>query len=279
MNKIATTIILCVSFMQLLFAQQNSGPISVLKSKFESFDYNEAISYADSLLTHKSIFSSEEQVQIYLVKGVSQFSLLNYNGAENSFNNILKINPNYILDSASVSPKIISFFNNLKSDFEKKLAIKNESVSIKTDTVYLPKIINKVEPTNDLKQAILRSVIFPGLGHFYLNENTKGWILTSLSAITLASSIYFIIDSNKKEKNYLNETNPGLIQQKYNSYNSSYKIKNVSIISFVAVWLYSQIDILFFPHHFYSNDKTISLTPSLFSQFASNLQLNFQLEF
>ncbi|HUX61666.1 MAG TPA: hypothetical protein VMV32_10180 [Ignavibacteriaceae bacterium] len=279
MNKIATTIILCVSFMQLLFAQQNSGPISVLKSKFESFDYNEAISYADSLLTDKSIFSNSEQVQIYLVKGVSQFSLLNYNGAENSFNNILKINPNYILDSASVSPKIISFFNNLKSDFEKKLAIKNESVSIKTDTVYLPKIINKVEPTNDLKQAILRSVIFPGLGHFYLNENTKGWILTSLSAITLASSIYFIIDSNKKEKNYLNETNPGLIQQKYNSYNSSYKIKNVSIISFVAVWLYSQIDILFFPHHFYSNDKTISLTPSLFSQFASNLQLNFQLEF
>ncbi|MHB8336904.1 MAG: hypothetical protein ACYDEE_05760 [Ignavibacteriaceae bacterium] len=279
MSKIATTIILCASFMQLLFAQQNSGSISDLKGKFESFEYNQAISYADSLLAHKNIFSSEEQIQIYLVKGVSQFSLSNNEGAKDSFNNILKINPDYILDSTNVSPKIISFFNSVKSDFEKELSLKNESVRIKTDTVYIPKIINKIESADNLKQAFLLSVIFPGLGHFYLKDNAKGWILTSLSAITIASSIYFIIDSNKKEKNYLNETNPGLIQQKYDLYNSSYKMKNISIISFAAVWLYSQIDILFFPNHFNLDDNKISFSPNLNFQFANNLQLNFHLEF
>ena len=279
MSKIAITIILCASFMQLLFSQQNSASISNLKGKFESFEYNQAISYADSLLAHKNIFSSEEQIQIYLVKGVSQFSLSNNEGAKDSFNNILKINPGYILDSTNVSPKIISFFNSVKSDFEKKLSLKNESIRIKTDTVYVPKIMNKVESDDNLKQAFLRSVIFPGLGHFYLKENTKGWILTSLSAITIASSIYFIIDSNKKEKNYLNETNPGFIQQKYDLYNSSYKMKNISIISFAAVWLYSQIDILFFPNHFNLDDNKISFSPNLNFQFANNLQLNFHLEF
>ena len=279
MSKIATIIILCASFMQLLFSQQNSASISNLKGKFESFEYNQAISYADSLLTHKNIFSSEEQIQIYLVKGVSQFSLSNNEGAKDSFNNILKINPGYILDSTNVSPKIISFFNSVKSDFEKKLSLKNESIRIKTDTVYVPKIMNKVESDDNLKQAFLRSVIFPGLGHFYLKENTKGWILTSLSAITIASSIYFIIDSNKKEKNYLNETNPGFIQQKYDLYDSSYKMKNISIISFVAVWIYSQIDILFFPNHFNLDDNKISFSPNLNFQFANNLQLNFHLEF
>ncbi|MHB8578875.1 MAG: hypothetical protein ACYDA4_03320 [Ignavibacteriaceae bacterium] len=279
MSKIATTIIFCASFMQLLFAQQNSAFISSLKSKFESFEYNQAISYADSLLAHKNIFSSEEQVQIYLVKGVSQFSLSDNEGAKDSFNNILKINPDYKLDSTNVSPKIISFFNSVKSDFEKENSFKNESERIKTDTVYIPKIINKIESADNIKQAFLRSVIVPGLGHFYLKNNTKGWIFTSLSAITIASSIYFIIDSNNKEKNYLNETNPGLIQQKYVTYNSSYKMKTISIISFAAVWIYTQIDILFLSNHFNLVDNKISFSPNLNLQFANNFQFNFHLEF
>ncbi|MEK6553091.1 MAG: hypothetical protein AABZ54_06545, partial [Bacteroidota bacterium] len=42
------------------------------------------------------------------------------------------------------------------------------------------------------------------------------------------------------------ESNKLLIQQKYDDYNKSYKIRNVLIISYAVIWLYSQIDLLFF---------------------------------
>jgi hypothetical protein len=84
----------------------------------------------------------------------------------------------------------------------------------------------------------------PGLGHLYNESTTKGWILTSLSAVSLTSIIYFIVDSNKKEKEYLQERNRDLIEDKYDSYNLSSGLKNISIGSFVVIWLYSQFDLL-----------------------------------
>ncbi|MHB1686606.1 MAG: hypothetical protein ACYCVH_04435 [Ignavibacteriaceae bacterium] len=279
MIKIATAFLLFISITQFTFAQQNAVSISSLKNKFESFEYNKVISDADSMLALKNVFSREEQIEIFMMKGISQFSLSDDYGAQKSFKEILIIDPSYTLDSTKVSPKIISFFNGIKSNYQKELSIKTESIKTKTDTVYVPKIITNVEPVNNIKQAMFRSVLIPGLGHFYLGDNAKGWILTSLSAVTIASSIYFIIDSNKKEKDYLDETNPGLIQQKYDAYNSSYKMKNISILTFAVVWLYSQIDLLFLtPHH--SGEKGASLLiPEVRFYSCKNLHVNFRISF
>jgi hypothetical protein len=58
--------------------------------------------------------------------------------------------------------------------------------------------------------------------------------------------LYFIVDANEKEKAYLSETNSVLIQSNYDKYNKSYKIRNTLIATYAAIWLYSQIDLLFF---------------------------------
>jgi TM2 domain-containing membrane protein YozV len=121
--------------------------------------------------------------------------------------------------------------------------------------------------------VIIRSLIFPGWGQLYNNNKLKGWILTSLGAITISSAVYFIIDSNNKQKKYLNDVNLSTIQNNYNEYNTSYKLKNISIISFIAVWVYSQIDILFF-----SQNNSLPLT-QLKTNFMNQFQLNFSLSF
>jgi hypothetical protein len=36
-----------------------------------------------------------------------------------------------------------------------------------------------------------------------------------------------------------------MIDELYNKYNSSYKLRNISIISFAVVWIYSQLDLSF----------------------------------
>jgi len=93
---------------------------------------------------------------------------------------------------------------------------------------------------------MLRSIVLPGMGHIFIGEKTKGLILTSLSAVSFCSMIYLIFNTNKRQNDYQSETDPNLMVERYNDYNNSYKFRNASIITFAVIWLYSQVDILFF---------------------------------
>ena len=225
-----------------LLAQQGKDSISVLKNELESFNYAKVITHADRLILHKEILSKATLIEIYRMKATAQFSLSDLEGADTTFNDLLSIDTTYVLDSSNTSPKIITFFNQLKQNYLSALAQKKQEITIKPDTVF----VMDESSFYRLKQAVIRSVIFPGLGHIYLNQNLKGITLTSLTAVTLSSMIYFIIDSNKKQSIYLNAHDDIAVQSNYNDYNSSYKFRNYSIIAFAAVWLYSQIDLLFF---------------------------------
>ena len=242
MIKYLPLILLCILLTPGLFAQEKQDSVAVLKNELESFNYSGAIKLADYIILHKESISRETLIEVYRMKAIAQYSQQNTDGAKLSFYNILDMDSSYALDSSNTSPKIIVFFNQLKQTYLTDLSHQKQIYKIKTDTV----IIHDESSSAILKQAVIRSVIFPGFGHFYLNQDIKGITLSSLTAITLSSMIYFIIDSNKKQKAYLDATDGLDIQTKYNEYNTSYKLRNISIFSLAAVWLYSQIDILFF---------------------------------
>ncbi len=273
MIKYKFVLLLYLSLPMLAIAQESQDSIAILKNELESFQYSQVINGANALLKNKAKINEKDLVEIFRIKAIAQFSLLNEKGAKESFFEILKIDTTYNLDASRTSPKIIAFFDQVKNDYQQVLASEKQLAKTKTDTVYIPKIIHEENSTSELKQAVVRSVILPGWGHLYLSDNLKGTILTSLSLITLGSSIYFLIDSNKKEKLYLDAVDPSIIQQKYNSYNTSYKMKNISMISFAVVWLYSQVDLLFFSGR---NPLSISNVEFLNSNHA---QLNFQFRF
>ena len=279
MIKYFTTLLIFLLTSSFFYAQQKIDSIANLKSELRTFEYNKVIEDADRILLNKSIFTSNELIDIYVMKGISQFSVSNNEGAKESFGEVLKINPSYQLDSTQVSPKIISYFNLVRDAYNKDKINKYASENLKPDTVFIPKVITRIVPDENIKKAFYRSILLPGWGHFYLHENTKGWILTSLSAAAIVSSVYFIIDSNKKENYYLNETNTNLISKDYNLYNTSYKFKNISLISYAVIWIYSQIDILFFQNDSHSNLSSFLFNTKISSDFASNLKLNFILTF
>jgi hypothetical protein len=58
--------------------------------------------------------------------------------------------------------------------------------------------------------------------------------------------LYFIIDTNRKENDYLNTTNKQDINQKYSAFNNAFKTRNTLITTYALMWLYNQLDILFF---------------------------------
>ena len=253
------------------FAQQNIDSLSNLRARFEAFQYREVIKGAAAMLNNKYKYTNSQLTEIYRLVGISEFSLLNDTAAKKSFIEILKIDSSYVLDSAKTSPKIISFFNQIKGEYNHQI-IKNKSLGKKNDAIST-KSSQPLETSANFKPVIIRSLIFPGWGQLYNNNKLKGWILTSLGAITISSTVYFIIDSNNKQKKYLSDVNLSTIQNNYNEYNTSYKFKNISIISFIAVWVYSQIDILFL-----SQNSSLPLT-QLKTNFMNQFQLSFSLSF
>ncbi|MDP4192101.1 MAG: hypothetical protein Q8858_11085 [Bacteroidota bacterium] len=241
-----------VIFLNIAKAQEEqTSPIKQVREKFDNFEFGRVITLADSVLLSVENISKEDRSELLRMKGISQYSLSDTIGAGKSFEEILMVFPAYSLDSLNNSPKIIAFFNSVKSRFRPP-----EKQEMKTS----PNIINTfpsvslTEYNDRLKNSLVRSIIFPGWGHLYYGNLPKGLILSSTAFASLSSFIYFLSDSKAKEKSYLNERDPFLISDKYDKYNSSNKMKYISLSAYALIWLYSQADILFFSDDLFKSE-------------------------
>ena len=191
-----------------------------------------------------------------------------------TFVDILKIDSNYELDNAQFSPKLQEYFNNIKSEFQDILELKNDSQNKE------PGNISNISTSDQFSPgAVIKSLLLPGLGHFDSNNNTKGWTLTIISSLTLGSMIYFIADTYSKEEKYLKERDPILLGSAYDKYNKSYQIRNSLIFAYVAIWLYSQIDMLFFSNDTNSFELSTSKFNNLYSISNNKFEISFSLSF
>ena len=220
--------------------------LALMKTNFDQFKYADVISIANKLLLRKVPLTKDEILNVYKFKGISHYSLSEDDAAKKSFIEILRIDTSYTLDSTKTSPKIISFFNQVKQNYAQQQKDIEARTVVRLDTIYVPKIQYDIGHENRLKNAIARSLIIPGLGHLYLDVNFKSVFLTVLGSAALISSVYYSLKTEEKHKSYLVETDPGKIEMKYNDYNDLYSKRNISLVSFGVLWIYSQLDILFF---------------------------------
>lgn len=261
MRLLLYCLIFIVIFTEL--RAQDEIKIEDIRNRYESFEYQDVIRLVDIFLYNNISIQKSDSLEVLTMKAVSHYSLNQIIGAEETFQEIIKLDYNYNLDPAKISPKVISFFNEIKSRFEQI-----EDVSAGKEEPEIKSIpINQEEITalqNQLYTATFtKSVLLPGWGHLHLENNTKGWLLAAASALTLGSMIYFIFDSNSKEESYLNETDPDLIASKYDQYNTSYKIRNSLIIGYTIIWLYSQLDLLYFSSELFSKKIKADIFPQL----------------
>lgn len=239
--QIIVSILLLFS-TQKVFSQTQTNIGDRLKSKFENFEYENVIKITDSLLKSDSKLSKNDSIQIFYYRSISAFHLWDINSSEDNFKILLSLDKNFILDSTEVSPKIVNFFNQIK---KKELEKSIQKIENKTETNQISSIQEFYQKNfSNYKGAIWRNLIFPGWGNLFLKENTKGYILTLSFTLSFISSVYFYFDTNSKEKEYLAEVIPEKISEKYNAYNSSYKLRNFSLISLGLIYLYSQFDLL-----------------------------------
>ncbi len=245
MRNSISKIALLLLFVSSISFSQTRITIEEIKDKYESFEYRDVIRLSEIFLFDNFGITKEDSIDVLTMEAVSYYSLNEENSAEKALRQIIDIDRNYELNPSTVSPKIISLFEQLKIQHAPPLKEVQPTESIQEQTKE-PDYNLLIATKNDVYvNTFSRSVIFPGLGHLYLNKSAKGWVLASLTAATLPTMVYFIFDASSKEKDYLNEVEAALIEQKYSEYNSAYKTRNIFIAAFAVVWLYSQIDLLF----------------------------------
>lgn len=243
MKILFAVVILLLLLIDILVAQQKELLINI-KNQYQTFEYQNVVNLSNELLKKTDSLSNEELIELYLMKGVSHYALAEEPQTRISFVNILKIKKEAELDSDKVSPKILLLFKEVKEEFFQSIKPINEKELINRNSEILGfEMVNKLK--NDTKYSFAKSIILPGWGQLSREEKTKGWILLALSSASLSAMFYYIFDTNNKEKLYLSENNTNEIKIKYDSYNTSFKIRNILISSYVFIWLYSQIDFLF----------------------------------
>ena len=223
--------------------------LSLMTKRFDQFKYADVISIANKLLLKRAPLTREQILDIYKLKGISHYSLSEDDAAKKSFIEILRMDTSYVLDSTKVSPKIISFFKQVKQNYIQQQKEIEARTVVRIDTVYVPRVEYDIEHEDVIKGAIARSLIIPGLGQLYLDFNFKSVVMTVLGSASLASSIYYLINTEHKENAYLIETNPEMISSRYHEFNDSYKKRNISLVTFGVIWIYSQLDLLFFSNN------------------------------
>jgi len=231
-----------------IFTQTVSKYELLLKQKFEEFDYNSVIKLADSILINEKNLSRNDSLSLLYYKALSSFNIWDIKTSEQSFKSILNLDENFSLDTINVSPKIVSYFNDLKTKFSIDKQNKKQTSVISIDSILINERIKYSSQLQNYREALWRNLILPGWGNIYLRNETKGYLVATAFSLSLISSAYFIYDTYKKEKDYLSEINPDLISSKYSSYNSSYKLRNISLGLSALIYIYSQIDYLLFDH-------------------------------
>lgn len=270
-------IIFLVIFTKSVTAQENVS-LENMREAYQSLNYEEVISITSVILNSSEIFTDEERIEIFTMRGVSYYSLNQIDDSRKSFFELLKINNEFELNPTLISPKIIVFFDNLKNDYK---SITNNIISneitpevIETNTdpseAYTREIIRQ-------KNTMIQSVLLPGLGHIYSDESTKGWILLTANAGLLGGIIYSIIETNSREEKYLGETNKDLLAQRYEQFNDMYKTRNLLIGAYVALWLYTQIDLLLFNDKLPDELVTLNKMPDGFLSTGLKFNLNIRL--
>jgi hypothetical protein len=247
-------IFLCVADSH---AQMGAVEIDILRQRFKNFEYDSVVTLADRILRERQDLSQQDQIDLLQMKAISHYSILEMNAALSCFLEILKLNPQYSLDPIRTSPKILSFFNEVKSSF-----LRERYLPAAPERMAIPDTIRAVGDNGTvLRRAITRSLVLPGWGHFYLKQKKKALFLTTASLVSLCGGIYFSSNCRDKERAYLNETDKLLMNDRYEKYNRSFKVRNSLIASYAAIWLYSQADLLVFQKKIFSEKFSFFILP------------------
>ena len=261
-KRIALFCILIITIEVPVFSQTGQSLFEQMVQAFQQIKYDKAEQIAKQITADYESATPFELLEAHKILGIIAFQRdMNREESQRQFDLALSIDPAIELDSLSLSPKTIEFFRTVKSKF---LAAPGNS---ETEKARAYRYIIQPDPR---PAATLRSMALPGWGQLYKNDRRKGYaLITATMVTTLATGIFHVLQS-KAHTDYMNAIEPDIIEQKYDSYNRLYKLRNNSALLAGGAWLYAVFDALIVKPKLAQRNTSISIVfknhPSLVAQ-------------
>jgi hypothetical protein len=213
-------------------AQDMRSDILQIKYLYDDLRFVQAVNAGRELLQEKDRVRDPGQlIFIHQYMGFSFFQLNQMDSARVYFLGLLSIDPKKELDLLTASPKIVNFFNQLKTDYK----------NLGNDIVYIP-YPQYIFIEDKRPGAAWRSAILPGWGQYYKGQTSRAYTFGgffSVSALTLISSALL---ENSYHHKYLESTNPAEIEKNYTTYNTWSQVRQISTYTTIGIWLLAFAD-------------------------------------
>ena len=97
-----------------------SQEISVgeIANSYDKMEYNQAIQLSSQAIEKYDVYKTDELIKIYQFQALSYFHLGDTSASRAAFGSMLSLNNDIELDPVTVSPKIIDFYNRVKSEYQ-----------------------------------------------------------------------------------------------------------------------------------------------------------------
>jgi tetratricopeptide (TPR) repeat protein len=106
--------------------------VEIIQSLYESGKYADAAKRANESLA-VSNFSEAQRVKLHELAGLSAFNLNDLKSAQAAFLQLLRINPDYILDPFAVPPPAIKVFDQVRKDNADALNLVRQQITIRLE--------------------------------------------------------------------------------------------------------------------------------------------------
>ncbi len=229
--KNITLIILAIAFLPCLASAQGiSEKLDELEKEFTQFNYEQVLQKGEFLMGD-AFAGKQDSLTILTYMLNSAYALNDTSRAKDIIITILQTDAQYRLDPAENSPKIIDFYNFVRSN----------------SNLYPPAQTTEYKPADPVKTIpgwyYTANVLFPGSGFWLDNDKDKGLTYAAISAVLGGSAIYLTLLTNDRKDTYMNARTGANFNSLYDSYNEAYKWRNILITTYIAYSLYSLYDL------------------------------------
>ncbi|MBN2012085.1 tetratricopeptide repeat protein [candidate division KSB1 bacterium] len=226
-NFLVTLICILLSIPGSGIAQDN---VESMQDAFHRLDYATAQSIAESILVNWQQYRPSDLETVHKVLGVILYSDGDLQQAQRQFEQAIQLNRQAELDPVYVSPKIITFFNEIKAAYQPESGQQTQ--------------VRYVLAPDRRPGAVMRSALIPGWGQIHKGQVRKGWVLITAATASTVALVGTAWQTQQKRDLYMDATTPIAIESTYNTYNTWYKRRQVSGYIMGALWSVAIIDAL-----------------------------------
>ena len=216
------------------YGQSTPPRVEAMWDAYQQLDYATAADSARAALDAFEAYSRDELAQIHTILGLIEYSQNQPQDARDQFTAALSLNPNLTLDPLMVSPKILTFFEEVQAEFSR----------LQGDDKAASDAVRYVIVEDRRSEAALRSMVLPGWGQIHKGDRTKGRVLLGLWGTMVGSTVAAHLLRANAERDYKAATTPSVALDRYDTFNTWHQTRNALLLGAATVWAYSYIDAL-----------------------------------